>query len=332
MKASLKDIATDLHLSKATISWILSGQGKKKGFSDETIKRVQEYAEKIGYRTNKLARSLSKGSTQIIGLIVPCLSDTFYAHLADAVEQEAAKFHYSMIVSSSNAGGEEECELIDNMRSMQVDGIILASNKFSPKGVVSMLDDKYPFVLVDRYYSNLDTNFVLVNNEGACYDMVHEMYKKGAKKIAFITSDHYLLVMQQRMEGYRKGLKSCGLVSNESLEVLVDRATYKEDIITKLDKLFSENKDIDGLFFSTHYLAMESIRYCINHHIDYHKLVLGCFHNTDGLDVLAPHMMTTSIPVQRMGEEGVRILLDHIKDEHNELPFEKVIIENEKRV
>ena len=73
-KTSIKDIAAELHLSKATISWILSGQGEAKGFSKATIKRVKEYAESVNYRPNLLARSLSKGASNTIGLIIPFIN------------------------------------------------------------------------------------------------------------------------------------------------------------------------------------------------------------------------------------------------------------------
>ena len=70
MKVSIKDIAQALNLSKATVSWILSGQGPAKGFSDTTIKRVKDYAESVNYRPNLLARSLSLGTTNTIGLVI----------------------------------------------------------------------------------------------------------------------------------------------------------------------------------------------------------------------------------------------------------------------
>ena len=89
MKVSIKDIAQALNLSKATVSWILSA-GPAKGFSDTTIKRVKDYAESVNYRPNLLARSLSLGTTNTIGLIIPFIGDTFYAQLVQAIESEAA--------------------------------------------------------------------------------------------------------------------------------------------------------------------------------------------------------------------------------------------------
>ncbi len=80
MSVSLKDIAQTLNLSKTAVSWILSGKGKERRFSQETIDRVLKYAKEINYQPNLLARSLSLGYTDTIGLIIPALGDTFFRH------------------------------------------------------------------------------------------------------------------------------------------------------------------------------------------------------------------------------------------------------------
>lgn len=91
---SIKEIAEALTLSKATVSWILSGQGEKKGFSEKTIKRVKDYADSVNYSPNLIARSLSLGTSNTIGLIIPFIDDTFYAQLTMAIEREAIKNKY----------------------------------------------------------------------------------------------------------------------------------------------------------------------------------------------------------------------------------------------
>ena len=207
MKVSLKNIAEALNLSKATVSWILSGQGEAKGFSEATIKRVKDYAESVNYRPNLLARSLSLGTSNTIGLIIPFLGDTFYAQLASAIELEAARNKYALIVCSSEGDGDKEFELIRTLKAKQVDGIIIAPTKVSKKGIDLLSEETFPYVLVDRYYPNLASNYVIVNNTQSCYDVVHYLGKKGARKIALLTTDIHLYVMKQRVEGYRKALQ-----------------------------------------------------------------------------------------------------------------------------
>lgn len=315
MKVSIKDIAQALNLSKATVSWILSGQGPAKGFSEATIKRVKEYAESVNYRPNLLARSLSLGTSNTIGLIIPFIGDTFYAQLVQAIESEAARNKYVLIVCSSEGDGEKEYELVKMLRSKQVDGIIIAPTKVSRKGVNLLLKDALPFVLVDRYFPNLDTNYVIVNNNQCCYDLTYHLVKKGSRRIAMITTDIHLYVMKQRLDGYRRALRDLDVSSHFELEVFVDRQGYKRDLAERLDCLFEEVPDVDGFFFSTHYLALEAIRYFITHKMDYHtRFNMGCFHDTAALDILSPEMSITRMPIDEMGVQAVQTLLENIQD------------------
>ena len=317
MKVSIKDIAQALNLSKATVSWILSGQGPAKGFSDTTIKRVKDYAESVNYRPNLLARSLSLGTTNTIGLIIPFIGDTFYAQLVQAIESEAARNKYVLIVCSSEGDGDKEYELVKMLRSKQVDGIVIAPTKVSRKGVNLLLKDSLPFVLVDRYFPNVDTNYVIVNNCQCCYDLTYHLIKKGSRKIALITTDVHLYVMKKRIDGYRKALRDLDVDNDMSLEIFVDRQNYKTDIVDKLDCLFEEVPDVDGFFFSTHYLALESIRYFISNKIDYHtRFNMGCFHETTALDILSPEMSISRMPIEQMGIQAIQILLENIRDKN----------------
>lgn len=117
MGASLKDIACKLNLSKTTVSWVLSGQGDKKGISAETQSRVLACARSLAYEPNLLARSLNTGVSKTIGLILPSISDTFFAHIADRIESEAEREGYSLMIAGSNSETERENALIRLFRS-----------------------------------------------------------------------------------------------------------------------------------------------------------------------------------------------------------------------
>lgn len=327
MRTSIKDIADSLKLSKATISCILSGQGESKGFSEATIKRVKEYADSVNYRPNLLARSLSLGTTNTIGLIIPFIGDTFYAQMVQAIETEAIKNKYVLIVCSSEGDEEKEYELIKMLRSKQVDGIIIAPAKTSKHGIDLLVKENFPFVLIDRFFPGLASNYVIVNNFQASYKLVHHLIQKGSKKIALLTTDVHLYVMQQRIEGFHQALSDAGLTEDTHLNVLIDRKNYQIDTAKKLDCLFEVVPDIDGFFFSTHYLAMEALRYFTYKKIDYHtRFNLGCFHETAGLEVLSPEMSISRMPISDMGAQSVNILLENIANK--DIPYQEMILEN----
>lgn len=312
MSGSIKDIANALNLSKATVSWILSGQGESKGFSEKTIKRVKEYAKSVNYRPNLVARSLSLGFSKTLGLVIPFLRDSYYAQMAYYIEKEAAKNGYSLIVCSSEGDGNKEYELIYTLIAKRVDGLIIAPTKTEVKGIKYLQKLDIPFVLVDRYYQNMETNYVIVDNFGSAYELVEALVNKGAEKIATLVTDAHLFVMKQRVEGYSAALREAGVKEDFALKVFVDRQNYRVDIDEKLDCLFREVPDVDGFFFTTHYLAMAAIRYMVKRGVDYHRFKMGVFHTMAGLDVLAPEMAATVFPIEELGAEAVDILLANI--------------------
>ena len=317
MKVSLKDIAEALGLSKATISWILSGQGESKGFSETTINRVKEYADHIGYRPNLLARSLSLGSTKTIGLIIPAIDDTFYSQMTSAIEVNAQKYGYTLIVSSSEGDAAKEKLLIQTLRGHQVDGLIIAPAKGEQSCVKNMINELYPFVFIDRYYPSLKTNSVIVDNQYGSYELVDSLLQKGSKRIALLTTDTHLLVIGKRKDGYLDALSGHEITFDSDLCVELNRTGYERCIEQELDDLFVRCPDIDGFFFVTHYLAFEAIKYFINRNIDYKsRFNMGCIHAMSGLNLLAPNMIFSMMPINEMGKCAVDLLIENIKNEN----------------
>lgn len=327
MLISMKDIAEALNLSKTTVSWILSGKGKERGFSEETIKLVTDYAKKVNYRPNLLARSLSLGTTNTIGLIVPFIGDTFYAQIAQAIETEAEKRNYLLTICSSEGNSEHEIDLIRILRSKQVDGLIIAPTKDSITEIKKLKKDSFPFVLIDRYFPALETNYIVVDNEESSFLMVTHMLRKKCRKIALLTSDTHLLVMNLRMKGYKSAIEKANAVNDEDLILQIQRDNYKNDTIKQLDKLFKKHPDVDGFYFATHYLALEAIRYFLEKKIDYrNRFILACFHETQALDILAPEMLIARMPIDDIGQKSIDMLLDNIKQ--RTLPSKHLILNN----
>lgn len=326
MGASLKSIADDLGLSKATVSWILSGQGEEKGFSSSTIKQVKDYSKKVGYRPNLIARSLSIGYTNTIALIIPSIGDLFYSQMAQAVEEKATGSGYVMILGSSEGDEKKERDLIQTLRSQQVAGLIVAPTNKSDKTIAAMLKEKFPFVLIDRYVPELHSSYVIVDNENSSYDLVRHLAASGCKRIAILTTDTHLYVMGRRMAGYVKAINESGLETGAGLVMEIDRADYMNDVSLKLDLLFRNFPDVDGFFFATHYLAEEAVKYFIKNNIDYHvRFKLACIHTTSALDILVPDMSRAVMPIGMMGAKAVEILLKNISSGADFIPEESVL-------
>ena len=325
MSISLKDIANALHVSKTTVSWVLSGRGDEKKISMSMQETIKKYAELHDYRPNLLAKSLNSGKTDTLGLVIPSIDDTFYANIAKEVELESEKMGYTVTFCSSGANPVRESKMIRMLREKQIDGMIIAATEHSKDEIESLMKDSYPFVLIDRYFPELKTNYVIVDNENGAHCVVQKLIENGRRKVAFVTSDSHLLVMQKRFDGYKKALNEASISFDPQIVLDIVRSNYEKDMIVKLDDLFNRVSDIDAFFFTTHYLALEAIRYFYKHTIDIvHKIGLGCFHISSELPILAPQMIFVEQSVSLIGKQAVNILIQIINNK--DIPVTQTIL------
>lgn len=313
MRVSLQHIADELHLSRATVSWVLNGKGDEHNISEATQKKVLECAKKLNYRPNLLARSLNTGITNILGLIIPDITDSFYASIAKAVESCAEKRGYSLMIASSESDVERENRLIQLFTAKQVDGIIIAPTKNSRIEIQKLVDERYPLVLFDRYFPDMQSNYIIIDNEEAAYNVVSRMIQNGAKKIAILTTNPHLLTLNLRCEGYRRALREHGLDIFPSLYKEIAFDNYEYCVATALDEIYKSDPDVDGFFFTTHILALVAFRYFYENGIDFNKgLQLGSIHGLDVFKALAPGMHIAWMPVDEIGEKAVDIIFSEI--------------------
>lgn len=313
MKTSLKDIAEKLNLSKATISWTLSGKGDEKGISMATQEKVFQCAKELNYQPNLLARSLHSGYSKTIGLIIPDITDSFYSKIACVIEKEADAKGYSVMIGNSESRIEKENKLIRLLKAKQVDGIILAPTKVSKSEIQTLVDESFPLVLFDRYFPQINTNYVIIDNEESSYQLVHKMIRNGARKIAIITTNSYLRTMNMRREGYARALMEMDFPVEPELYGEVPFVDYEHSIDKILDRIFAEVPDVDAFFFTTHILAIEAFRYFYDKGIDIKKYELACIHSVSSFRALAPRINIAFMPIDKIGENTVRILLKSIE-------------------
>jgi len=325
MAISLKNIAQALNLSKTTVSWILSGQGETKGFSKSTIKLVKQYAVKVNYRPNRLARSLSTGSTYTLGLILPSIGDTYFAQMALAIEAEAEKRNYVLTICSSKGDSRREMMLIRTLREKQVDGLIIVPAGITFNGIKTLLNDNFPFVLVDRSFPQIKANSILVDDFAGSYRLTESLIAKGCRNIAYISTDVHLSVMKLRNNGYLKALEDHGLSFDCSLYVEVEKYIYNDEFEKKMKKLFSISK-LDAIFFSTHHLSYGVIKYLNQNKIPFlNQLEIASFHSNIVLELLFPNLSTVVIPIDEVGRKAVEILLKNIANP--KIEKEEIVLE-----
>src|SRR5688572_9944947 len=163
-RVSIKDIAKQAGVVPSTVSFVLNGKAKKMRISDEMVEKIQALVKKTGYQPNYTAVSLRTGRTKIIGLIVEDISNIFFASLAKTIEDEAYALGYKIVYCSTENNDEKGNELIRMLSRQQVEGFLITPSAGMAEEIQTLLDHKQPVVLMDRFFTDVEAPYVLVDN------------------------------------------------------------------------------------------------------------------------------------------------------------------------
>jgi LacI family transcriptional regulator len=183
MAVRLKDIARELNVSVITVSKALRGNTD---ISEATRRRILARMKELDYRPNMTARSLATGQSYIVGLIVPDLLNPFFSELAKSISTALRKRSYGLILSSADDSAEVEQSEIRMMLARGVDALLIASCQSSPEGLAGVVSQQVPFVLLDRPFPTLSTNFVGSNDRAGGRLAAEHLVGLGRKRIAFL--------------------------------------------------------------------------------------------------------------------------------------------------
>ncbi|MCG8307360.1 MAG: LacI family transcriptional regulator [Cytophagales bacterium] len=312
-KISLLDISEKLKISKSTISIVLNGRGDEKRVSKETQEKIVKYANEHNYRPNQLARGLSRGKSETIGLIVPNISDTFYSRIARRIERKARLSGYTVVYSSTGESRTRENELIQMMLDRQVDGLIIASTQKNQEDVVRLKNQQFPFVLIDRHYPDVETNFVVVDNAGGTSKAVEQLIKLGKKHIGFVTLKPGLEAIRQRLIGYEETLKKYGLYEGMKNVKELDPDHLDCEMMEAIKSLVQSTHKVDGIVFATHYLTTQGLRELRKLSVKIpHEIAIVSFGQMSFFDLIEPPITSVNQPVEEIGDKAVEILLDNL--------------------
>lgn len=310
-RVSLKDIAKMVGASPSTVSFILNGKASQMRISDELKNKVLATAKKMGYQPNQVAVSLRTGQTKILGLLVEDISNNFFASLAKTIEDEAEEFGYKVVYSSTENKSKKGVELLRMLTQRQVDGYLITPTLGMEEDIEMLVRHKKPLVLMDRYFPGIEAAYVQVDNSGAVMQGMEHLFKKGYKKIAFVTIESGMIQMRQREEAYANAIGS----SPEQKKKYILKVNYNGDrelIIEQITEFLKKNKP-DAVFFATNYLGilgLESIR-AIGLTIP-RDLAVICFDDNDIFRLHLPGITVLQQPVEAIARTAIHILMQQL--------------------
>jgi LacI family transcriptional regulator len=260
-KVSIKDIAQKAGVSTALVSYVLNGKEKESRVGQEIATKVRQIAAELNYQPSHLAKSLRSGKTHTIGLVIADISNPFFANIARVVEDEAKRNGYTVIIGSSDENASKSRDLLEVLINRQVDGFIIVSSEDSEDQIRALNDKHIPFVLLDRYFPEIPTDFVSTDHYKASYDAGHHLVKNQYKHIGMIAYDSKMFHMHERIRGYQDALRDNHVQAHEHWLKRVKISAIDTGVKAAIDTMLAIDQPIDALLFATYSLAVSGLKY-----------------------------------------------------------------------
>ncbi len=217
---TIYDVAREAKVSMATVSRVVNGNANVK---QETKEKVEAVIERLGYRPNAVARGLASRRTTTIGVVIPDVTDHYFAELARGIDDVAAMYHYQIILANSDESDTKELQVLENLLSKQVDGIIFMGNLIDDDIRKEFAKADVPIVLAGSVDDVTDQPSVNIDYTSAIGEATTKLLKNGYKRVAFVTGslDHGIN-REYKLKGYMNALAVAGVDYDESLVIQGD--------------------------------------------------------------------------------------------------------------
>ena len=310
----IKELAEILNLSITTISRVLNGKSKQFRISEATCRKVLDAAKLYNYTPNRYARGLKITKTGIVGLIIPDVSNPFFADFAMAVETELKNLGYMMILCDSRDDIDMEKQMILLLKSHQVDGIIIAPVGTASEHIRHCYDSGTPLVTIDRVFPELNIPFITSDNFQGAYDATRYLISMGHTSIGFLQGIPESRVNRERRKGYLKALEDHGLSPRKSW-IRGDNYSIQSGYV-HTRRLFRLKNKPTALLAASNLISLGSIRALKEMRINVPAdISLISFDDNPYSEFLWVPMTTINQNKKEMGNLAVNMLIKYIDRE-----------------
>jgi LacI family transcriptional regulator len=312
-KVVLKDIAEHVGVSTALVSYVLNGQAEEKQVSKENAEKIRLAAIELNYQPNQVAKSLRMRKTHTIGLVVADINYRFSTGITRAIEAEAKRLKYTVIFGSTNEDAEKFSEVTNVLVNRQVDGLILVPGENTEQQILQLRQSGIPFVLIDRYFPEIETNYIALDNYKAAYEAVSYLVKTGHKRICFMNLQSSLHHLQERNRGYLDALHDHHLETKPEWLQQLHGKQLEADIQTAIAEILKGPESCDAVFFATDTLAIAALKRFNAMGIKVPETIsVLSFDEAEAFDLFYCPITHARQPLEEMGEAAVHTLVDLI--------------------
>jgi len=312
--ATMRDVARLAGVSIATVSAVINSTAV---VSPQRSRKVREAMTALDYHADQVARSLKTGRTNVIGMVIPDVTNAFYPDVISGAEEVATRAGYSLILCNANEDPAQERRQLSTLFSRRVDGVLIACSD-SSTAYDSLMRRRFPIVFFDRIPRGFRGAAVATDNFAAGYQATRHLIELGHERIAIIAGNLDLSTHACRSEGFRKAMQEAGLPIHDE---------YFRTGTLRIDSGYQFGLELLGL------AVRPTAMFCSNN-----KMLLGLMRaigelkvqcpgdvSIVGVDDFAwaenfnPKLTTIAQPTREIGRQAMELLLEQIGAGHENL-------------
>jgi LacI family gluconate utilization system Gnt-I transcriptional repressor len=303
---TLRDVSEVSGVSEMTVSRVLRNRGD---VSEATRERVLDAARKLGYVPNKIAGALASQRVNLVGVIIPSLSNMVFPEVMTGISEVLEDTGLQPVVGVSNYQPDREEQVIYEMLSWRPSGMIVAGIEHSDASRAMLAQAGIPIVEIMDIDGDPVDSAVGISHRRAGRKMAEAIIAAGYRRIAFLgthmpTNDHRA---RKRLEGFEEALAKTGLSLVEREYYSGGSALLKGREMT--EAVLKRCPDVDFLYYSNDMIGAGGLLYCLEQGLDVPgKIGLAGFNGVELLDGLPRRLATMDACRLEIGRRAAEII------------------------
>ncbi|WP_245848177.1 LacI family DNA-binding transcriptional regulator [Actibacterium ureilyticum] len=311
---TLRDVSEASGVSEMTVSRVLRQRGD---VSEATRERVLESARRLGYVPNKIAGALASQRVNLVGVIIPSLSNMVFPEVMTGISSVLEDSPLQPVVGVTHYSREQEERVLYEMLSWRPSGVIIAGLEHSDAARAMLLNAGIPVVEIMDVDGEPVDAMVGISHRRAGVEMARAIVKAGYRRIGFMGTkmpmDHRA---RKRFEGFTDALAKSGLEIADQEFYSGGSGLAKGRELT--EAMLARTPDLDFLYYSNDMIAAGGLIYCMEKGIDVPgRLGLAGFNGIELLDGLPRRLTTMDACRREIGCKAAEIILRCSEDDSN---------------
>lgn len=322
-RVTMHEIARAASVSLGTVSHVMNGTATVR---EPLRQRVLKAIKSLGYEPNELSRGLRLNRTNMIGMVIPDITNPFFPGVVRGVEDVAYKESYRLVLCNTDDDPDKETTYLGQLRSFLPAGILIIP---TPDSAIAESVAGPPVVCIDRRPEGWNGDFVAVANREGAYKAAQHLLDMGHRRIGVISGPSHLMNARERLHGFSQCLQDAGI--SISPEYFQEALFDSESGYTSAMRLLQLLPRPTAIFATNDQMAMGALLAIRDAKLRCPKdiSIIG-FDGLDQTELTDPPLTTVYQPGYQLGYTAARLLLERIAGSQD--PAREIVLDTELRI